>query len=677
MTGRRWSAYPLMRTVLRAGSATARKAGARLLDEVASRIGSSVPSDEAFFRICRSDGAEFRSTKDLGAYFRNRTGPVFLMAACQHPGVPLGASFAHGIPAVVAAAERACVHTFDLLGSGDVSLGDMIDWHRDFKSGYRWSPSTHYTRIRIPVGTADIKVPWELSRFSHAIPLGQAYRLTGDEKYAREFARQVSDWIRANRPKFGVNWACTMDVAIRACNWAAGFFLMRNSPALDDDFLLMFLKSLYQHGRHIRANLENSAAVTANHYLANLAGLVSLGLLFPEFREAAEWRAFGTAELITEMEKQVYRDGCGFEASTCYHRLSLELFFYPVLLVVMNSEGFDGTNYREIAERCFGAAFTNRLRRMFDAVRLLLRPDGTMPQIGDNDSGRLHLYAERPVLDMRYLLCLGAVFFREPRFRIVEFGWCEETLWVYGKRGREIWDQLEETSLASIESAALTDAGWYVMRKGDTCIVVSCGPNGQAGFGGHAHNDKLSVVLTLQGRELLVDPGTFVYTRDPDARNRFRSTACHNTVTVNGREQNRLDRGLFLLPDASRAECLAWQTGEGHDRFAGEHFGFSSEGFVHRREVDFDKESGTVRIRDSVRGENPTSVAWFHFPPGLRPEMGQDGVRFPGGAHISFRFHRAIELKEDWYSEAYGLKERSLCLAVSFSDKLETTICHE
>ncbi len=44
----------------------------------------------------------------------------------------------------------------------------------------------------------DVKVPWELSRCQHFTTLGQAYWLTGDERYAREFVDEVSDWIARN-----------------------------------------------------------------------------------------------------------------------------------------------------------------------------------------------------------------------------------------------------------------------------------------------------------------------------------------------------------------------------------------------------------------------------------------------------------------------------------------------
>ena len=87
--------------------------------------------------------------------------------------------------ATIESAGRICDHVFDLLGSGPVPLGRTIDWHRDFKSGYRWNPEQCF--LDVAHGNqagVDIKVPWELSRGQHFVLLAQAALLTGDAKYA-------------------------------------------------------------------------------------------------------------------------------------------------------------------------------------------------------------------------------------------------------------------------------------------------------------------------------------------------------------------------------------------------------------------------------------------------------------------------------------------------------------
>ena len=289
------------------------------------------------------------------------------------------ANFPAIVSQTITAADKICEHYFDLLGSGPTYLGEKIDWHKDFKTGFRFNPSSYYAHIQpapLP-GGYDIKVPWELSRCQHFAWLGQAYWLAGNEKYTHEFLGQVEDWVNDNPWPWGVNWTCTMDVSIRVVNWLWGYHFFKDSPSLSKDFQITFYKSLLIHGRHIWRNLENQDDSTNNHYLSNLLGLIYLGILCPEFKEAKRWREFGLQELELEMFKQVYPDGVDFEASTTYHRLATELFLSAT--IIAQRYGYS-----------FSSAYLERLERMLEFAMYLTKPDGTTPHIGDNDNGRLH-----------------------------------------------------------------------------------------------------------------------------------------------------------------------------------------------------------------------------------------------------------------------------------------------
>jgi hypothetical protein len=71
-------------------------------------------------------------------------------------------------------AEDACAHTVDILGAGPVMLGRQIDWHRDYKTGFRW-PAAYCADLEYgkPGHGADVKFPWELSRLQWLIPVVQ------------------------------------------------------------------------------------------------------------------------------------------------------------------------------------------------------------------------------------------------------------------------------------------------------------------------------------------------------------------------------------------------------------------------------------------------------------------------------------------------------------------------
>lgn len=352
---------------------------------------------------------------------------------------------------IVKDADAICNHEFDLLGSGKRTIdgeGGKIDWHRDFKSGVSWDPGAFFTETPfLKGGGSDIKVPWELSRFQHLPTLGKAHCLTGNESYAKEFVGQIGGWIGSNPPQYGVNWTCTMDVAIRVVNWIWGYYFFKDSPEVGDDFLLEFLNSLIIHGRHIMANLERGSRVvellsnllvpkmsltsslrrsrrriTNNHYLSDVLGLVYLGIMLPEFKDSRKWREFGIRQLIREMGKQVYPDGVCYESSTSYHRLQTELFLSPTLLCLRNG-------------MTFPQWYMERLEKMLEFVLYYTKPDGTAPQIGDNDDGRLHIlsdYGDWDKRDHRHLLATGASLFGRSDFKQAG-GLCEEGFWLLGE----------------------------------------------------------------------------------------------------------------------------------------------------------------------------------------------------------------------------------------------------
>lgn len=496
--------------------------------------------------------------------------------------------FPRGVQEKSSQADKFTAHIFNLLGSGDRKLSkegvsyQPIDWHLDFKSGYRWNKNTFFRFIRYRrLKGVDIKVPWELSRFQHLIILGQAYLITKDNRYADEFRNQITDWTENNRVGFGVNWACTMDVAIRAANWLVALEYFKDSGSLDADFCQIFYSSLYDHAVFIRHHLECGPPKT-NHYLSDITGLFFISLYCPFFKESESWKEFCRGELEREIIHQVYEDGCSFEASTSYHRLALELFFYSALLAQRSGISFS-------------PAYQARLKKMFEFSLYCIKPNGKIPQIGDNDNGRFLIFSHRAVLDQTYLLSLAAIFFKDADFKLERFPFDEEAFWVFGREGYDAWEQIT-CRTTELTSKAFPNAGWYIMRHKDDYCFISCGPNGQDGNGGHAHNDKLSFELMMGGEDIIVDPGTYVYTPYPEDRQQFRSTCYHNTICIENREQNDYKK-LFKLPDKVVITRAHLESNGEELVFTGEiHY----EDITHQRTIIMDYKICSLKITDVI-----------------------------------------------------------------------------
>jgi hypothetical protein len=220
-------------------------------------------------------------------------------------------------------------HCWPLLGFGEKRFGeDEINWNRDPLSGHQW-PLDYHADVNLFRGDgSDARVLWELNRLSQLITLGRAYAVTQNEDFATEYLSQVRSWRAQNPVGRGANWACAMEVALRAMNLLATTSLFLPAPQFDEDALAELLMMFDQHGAHIRRNLEYSHITTSNHYMCDVAGLLWLGVMLPELQDASEWREFGLRELLNEVDRQILPDGADSESSTGNHRLNLELLLY-------------------------------------------------------------------------------------------------------------------------------------------------------------------------------------------------------------------------------------------------------------------------------------------------------------------------------------------------------------
>lgn len=578
-----------------------------------------------------------------------------------------------------------------------------IDWHIDFKSGYRWRQSRWYLDIAWGHRSGvDVKIPWELARMQHLPQLAWAFLLAqaghidfaAPASYVDEFRNQVLDFIATNPPRYGVNWRCTMDVAIRAANWLIAHDLFQAHGAVfDDSFEAVFRRSIAEHGKFIAGHLEGAPGQRNNHYLADIVGLFFVAAYLPAGPRSDAWLRFAVAELTSEIVRQFLPDGGNFEASTIYHRLAAEMALYGAAL------------WRGLAAagRCAAppCAVDEALGRMTAFTTTLLRTDGTLPQVGDNDSGRFvkllptfdrltvaaakgrflnlrdytalpddaEYWRERP-LDHAHILDAAGGLAGPPGsveaavIRALAQGGmaAEKDVPPPARDSQPLAGNfaLPGPTPGPLRHHAFPAFGLYIYRSDLYSLALRCGPVGQRDSGGHAHNDQLSLELAVQGRAAIVDPGTYLYTPSPALRNYYRCTAMHNTLIVPGREQNAWEEGqpgLFSLTRRCQAHVIACEP----DRWVAEHNGF---GEPHRRTVRC--LSNRVKVRDECAAPGDKWIA-LHLSPAV-PVLERNTARVDliiGKCCVALRSRTegATWVVEPYrYSPAYGWAEPGVCL---------------
>jgi hypothetical protein len=523
----------------------------------------------------------------------------------------LRASFPEEERRIITAAEKVLVGRFDLLGYRDLYFNRTVpDWHHDPLSG-KDSPRVHWSRINELRSdeTGDKKIIWELNRHQFFVVLGQAYRLTGDQKYADCFCTLISDWMDSNPPKVGVNWLSSLEVSFRSISWIWAIYLFEGSPRFTPAMHTRMREFLYLFGRHIETYLSTYFSPNT-HLTGEALGLYILGSFLSEAPEADRWKHKGHSVLLGALKFQVRVDGTYCEQSSHYLRYTID--FYCNLLLLRRFEGYDVQPEVE-----------SKLNQLFDCLLHITTPDGRSPNFGDDDGGRLHFLDGSSVDDFRPALALGAVVLNRGDLKFAAGTASPELLWLLGPDGPDAFTAIEASEPAE-RIKSFSDGGIFCARSGWTAdadhIVIDCGPHGFMN-GGHAHADALGFVLTLNGSPIFIDSGTYNYTSDLSERNRFRSSHAHNCLTVNNQSSSR-PAGPFSWKTSASSSLIEWRTTpDGKVVFRGTHDGFETFDVRYERtiEIDFDDR---IQIEDFV--SSPASNVYeLHFvlSPDLRAEI--------------------------------------------------------
>jgi heparinase II/III-like protein len=566
----------------------------------------------------------------------------------------------HSRALIVAFADEIRVGRYPFLGYGTPALGTRPKWNRDFISGTEWSYVQRECRECIRHDGSDVKVPYELSRLQFLPVLGKAHVLTGNDSYRQAAKDLLSHWIQSNPVPLGVNWTIAMEAALRAMSIC--FLLNLLSPFRRDEqpWLATATRSLAQHLHYIEGNLEFSHLLTSNHYLSDVVGLYCLSVFLDGEGMAARRREY-RRRIEAEMARQVYEDGGDYEASTGYQILVTQLFTTALLL--MRSE-------RSVP---VAQPFVERLRMMFHFLNTVASTSCELPQVGDCDDGRCELLVddlqqmihcpvrERNSQRISSLPGLGQRLFG------VGTGSSEDAAW-YGlsEATRIPFSDPRPDPGSACPIKVLPKSGIGVLKHGSADLLFFAIPNGIFGKGSHTHNDKLSFVLRVDGQEILCDSGTGCYTRDIATRNRFRSTAAHNTLMIDGTEQNRIDagpQGLFILGNEAAVSSIEAGS-EAQGRFLrASHSGYHSLGVKHTRTIRaIDGEPAFV-IDDKLDGDGVHDFELsFQLAPNRRAEIIslENGImcRVLGGPEVQLIVTASVllqgEIRASLVSTTYG-----------------------
>ncbi|WP_171647168.1 heparinase II/III family protein [Paenibacillus phytorum] len=368
---------------------------------------------------------------------------------------------------------------------------------------------------------------WQLNRHWDWEVLARLYRGTGAESYAEGLVNLFTSWVRQvivpeNEPGYG--WR-TIECGLRMGNaWPYALHACYRSPHFTDDVLVDWYKSLWEHAIWLRYRHREGS----NWLIMEMNGLTHIGVLCPEFKEANSWRIYAQEKLIRELSRQLYPGGFQYELSTNYHEVLIQNYFqicqlYRAYGIPLAPEMVDG-----LENAC--------------AIHVkLMMPGGLLPDVNDGRWMKASAFASMPEATRLY-------------------SHRKDFIWAYTE-GRE-GEPPAETSIA------LPYSGYYVMRNGwdkqAVWALFDAGPFGRA----HQHEDKLNLLIHAYGELLLTEGGNYAYD-ESEMRCYVLSTRAHNTVRVDGADQNRRSVYQWKEDDIHLPASAEWRSSEDYDYVQG------------------------------------------------------------------------------------------------------------
>jgi hypothetical protein len=481
-------------------------------------------------------------------------------------------------------------------------------WHRAPDTGAHW-PRRFFASVPYRPGNpyGDVRVAWEPARLQQLVGLALLANSAGYSRRndaVRLLESELLSWLAANRPYQGIHYISAMECALRLIAVCHALDMVRGRLVRRDEVWSALLAIVGSHAHFIEHRLSRHSSA-GNHTIAECAGLLHAGILFPEFAAASRWRGLGLSLLVEEANRQILEDGGTIEQAFWYLLFVADLCGLACALLEHRGEPVPPG----LARAC---------ERARDFLAAMADETGGLPSVGDRDDGH----------------ALGP------------------------------WLRLSIKPGADVRPCrTFTQAGYSrVCAAGPPSfdVLFDHGPLGMAPLFAHGHADALSVIVRIGGRDVLLDPGTFMYSGSLPWRRHFRATHAHNTISVDGRDQAVQD-SPFSWSAPYSCRLLRREESAGHVRLLAQHDGYRRLGnIIHWRGIAV-RPAGGLLVWDylSGRGDHAVQLNWHALAltaaqPGQWTLDGDVLLEIEGADMTSEHRGGPPEAAGGWLSTRYG-----------------------
>lgn len=345
---------------------------------------------------------------------------------------------------------------------------------------------------------------------------------------------------------------------------------------------------------YLSKNLEYH--LLGNHLLENAFAIFMGGEYFRE----DSFKSLGEKLLRRELDEQILNDGAHFELSPMYHKI---IFFR--VLELLGYQPQESDLYHFVREKAL---------KMFGWLKQMTFSDGSIPHFNDSIDGIAY-------------------------------------------SSQELFSIAKDLDLSLPKDNKLSASGYRKLTFGSGELIADLYGIGPSYQPGHAHADSLSFVFQVAGKPFIVDPAISTYNISP-RREWERSTAAHNTVTVNNENTAEVWSGFRV---GRRPKVKISKDTENSFEAT-----LNYEGFCHTRL--FFIEGNSLVIQDTLRGEKQQAIAKFYLHPEVKiVNQSKQSILFSNGVEILTESSVEIKTSDYMYNVGYNKQILSTCWEVEFS----------
>lgn len=530
-------------------------------------------------------------------------------------------------------------------------------WHAGFQTPNSWSECFSYgLRYKQRDDIGDARTNWELNRhFQFALLAKSVYVGVRDGDCRKSDFEELSllfaDWNRSNPFLSGISWTSVMEIAIRSISWMYALAFLKKAGLASESICIAMETGIVNMIDYVSRHYSRFSSAN-NHLLVEALAMGIAGYAY----DVEKWKSLSVSILSKELHRQNYIDGVNKELSLHYQTFGMEAYALMAHVMKRNGDSVPDSWMTMLEKQCVYVSHS-------------LWNEESVMEFGDDDEGKIvDLHGGHFFSHPAYILQLCSLVIGKGYSSLTNIN--ETIRWLFTEQ--EINEAKQQKTHLPVGNRCFDVGGNTFLRDEENRVLIGI-DHSALGFGSiaaHGHADMLSIQIMVDGRPMLVDPGTFIYHCNIEKRNWYRRTLNHNTLCVENRDQSEM-LGAFLWGKKAKCSLVEWSDRPHETVLVAEHDGYKP--VIHRRKIMWNC-TDELSVVDSLTMECDWTVTWM-LSPGCIVTLKENQIIIDNGdtSIIMSSSYGDMAVEDIDVSMSYGLAEKSSAIRIRGNEKEHIT----